>query len=423
MRICHLNLDDGDGGATRAALRLHKGLLQAGQESEFYVPLKRRQEAGIKQLEFDCGYYAKARRALRRLRIKLEQPRAHSSSGYEAFMGVRSQFGAELADALPSCDVVNLHRVSGLIDYESFLASVSPRTPIVWTLHDMNPMTGGCSYDAGCRRFTAACGLCPQLGSGRMRDWSFVNLRLKRKMFTGMDARHLTLVSPSRWLAGEVSNSAVLGGIQVRVIPNGVNTDLYTPRDKRLARQVLELPEQAKIILFVANSVGNLRKGFALLAEVVERLSTMRNLCLVSVGLNQADLKVPFVYRHLGQINTEGILSLVYSAADLFVIPSLQDNLPNTVLEAMSCGLPVAGFDTGGIPDSVRPGVTGELAPVGDVEVLSEIVNHLLCNGELLNVMGRECRRIAVAEYGIEKQACAYTRLYSELLGWGAGGV
>jgi glycosyltransferase involved in cell wall biosynthesis len=216
-------------------------------------------------------------------------------------------------------------------------------------------------------------------------------------------------------MATEVRRSSLFGQLPVHIIPNGLDTTVFMPYDQAYARATLGLPQQARIVLFVAMSVNNRRKGFAELTAALASMSDAPNLLLVSIGRNPPPIAAAIAHHPLGVINDDTRLALVYSAADLFVIPSLQDNMPGTVLEALACGTPVVGFDTGGISELVRPGQTGWLAPVGDVDALRAAIQRLLDNPDERLYMSRRCRSIAVAEYRQDIQAQRYLELYHQV--------
>jgi len=314
--------------------------------------------------------------------------------------------------------VINLHWVSGLVDYRRFFAAVPEDVPVVWTLRDMNTFTGGCHYDAGCDRFVERCGACPQLGSSDDEDLSRRVWERKETLFSSLTPERLHIVTPSRWMAGEVARSSLLGDrFAVSAIPNGVNTDEFAPRDRAAARSVLGIPEESEVVLFVAYSVAPRRKGFPLLMDALRQLSNRPNLLAVSVGAGSPAADIPFPTLHLGKISQNRLLSLVYSAADVYVIPSLQDNLPSTVLESMACGTPVVGFDVGGVPEMVRPGVTGTLAPVGDVDFLAASISSLLSDPAERKAMAERCRSVVMDEYGMDSYVRGYEALYHRLVG------
>jgi glycosyltransferase involved in cell wall biosynthesis len=189
-----------------------------------------------------------------------------------------------------------------------------------------------------------------------------------------------------------------MGRFAASIIPNGLDVRDFAPRDKLFSRDFFDLPPDAKVVLFAADSTATVRKGFAYLSEALQGMADVPNLLLVSVGGGQPKLTgVP--HRHLGRIKDDRVLSLAYSAADVYVIASLQESFGQTVTESMACGTPVVGFASGGIVDMVRPGVTGLLAPTRDVGALREAVKAALLDTATRAEMGQNCRRIAVAEY------------------------
>jgi glycosyltransferase involved in cell wall biosynthesis len=206
-----------------------------------------------------------------------------------------------------------------------------------------------------------------------------------------------------------------MGALPINVIPYGVDTGKFKPRGRELSRELLDVPPNAKVLLFVAAYGYDKYKGLHLLLEAVERLKDVPNLFLLVLGHGSLG-EIPIPSKSLGYISDERILSLAYSAADLFVLPTLQDNFPNTALEALACGLPVAGFDVGGVPDIVRDGSTGLLAELGNSEALTESIKKLLSDSDRRERMSANCRRIAVQEYALEIQARRYLELYASLL-------
>jgi len=281
-------------------------------------------------------------------------------------------------------------------------------------LHDMNMFTGGCHYDADCGRFTGACSRCPQLASAAERDLSTRIQARKRIAFAAATANRVRVVAPSRWLAAEASRSAVLGGFRTEVIPYGLDLDIYAPGDRAHSRAVLGVPPEARAVLFVAHKVDNARKGRARAIEALRLLADIPGLTLISVGAGApADLPVPHVA--LGEIADEARLAHAYRAADVFAIASAQDNLPNTVLEALGCGTPIVGTDIGGIPDMVRNDATGFVAPLGDARAFAAALRRILEDRALAVRLGAQARRVAEAEYGLTAQAHAYARVYAEM--------
>lgn len=420
MKIVHINTSDMMGGAARSAYRLHQGLSVTGRDSTMFVSRAKVADPSVVEMQPSQRFFDRARRRLRRMRIARDYQRYEATrpAGFEPFQDCRSPFLYDFLRDLPSCDILNLHWVAdSFLDYESFFAGVSETTPIIWTLHDMNAFTGGCHYDLGCGRFASCCGQCPQLGSKASDDLANQIWQRKEHAFSQVDPSRMQFVTPSRWLAEEVKRSPLTQRFPVSVIPYGLDLNDFAPRDSAACRETLGLPGDAKILLFVADGLDNERKGFALLTTVLENLPSDLPVAVVSVGRNQPQVEVNVPWFHVGQVNNDRQLSELYSAADLFVIPSLQDNLPNTVLEAMACGTPTLGFDIGGIPDMVRPGITGMLVPPADAPALGAAMVRLFQEPENLRQMGENCRRIALEEYPLTLQAERYAKLYESLLG------
>jgi glycosyltransferase involved in cell wall biosynthesis len=358
------------------------------------------------------------RHRLRRRRISRDfAPYRSTQPGWpERFSDDRSRWDWQRTARLESLDVINLHWVAGFVDYGEFFRAVPPHVPAVWTLRDMNVFTGGCHYDAGCDHYMTSCGACPQLGSTDEGDLSRQVWNRKRKLFENLDKDRLHIVTPSRWMADEVHRSSLLGDrFAVSVIPNGVNTDEFAPRDRAAARAALGIPRESLVVLFVAYSVAPRRKGFGLLSEALRKLAGVPNLFLLSVGAGTPPGDLPVPQLHLGKVAQNRFLSVAYSAADVYVIPSLQDNLPSTVLEAMACGTPVVGFDVGGIAEMVQPGRTGALGPVGDVPSLAMNIQQLLDDADGRRSMAAHCRQRVLEEFSMEPYVRRYEDLYQRL--------
>jgi len=421
LRVLHVNTAANSGGAARAAYRLHTGLRRLGHDSFMFVARQSSDDPTVKAFTQPMNLRERLRRRLRRERITRSFARYRRSrpAGYESFHDDRTQHGATPLGQLPSCDVVNLHWVAGFVDCQTFLTQVAQHTPIIWTLHDMNPFTGGCHYDDACGRYRARCGACPQLGGNAEGDLSRRVLERKRMALQEIAADRLHIVTPSRWLAEEAGRSTLLGRFSISVIPNGLDTGIFVPRERDVARAALGIPQNAHVVLFVSDSTVNRRKGFPLLNQALAGLSDLTNPFLISLGRGAPRLEAPISHAHLGHIGNDRLLALVYSAADLFVIPSLQDNLPNTVLESFACGTPVVGFNTGGIPDMVRSGVTGMLAEAENTEALRDAIAKLLQNPAKRAEMSANCRRVAVEEYALEVQARRYVELYEAMIDGG----
>jgi len=418
MRITHVAQCDIAGGAARAAWRLHQGLLRAGEESSLYVGGRLSPSPTVTQHTPDPRLRRRIRRIIRKelLRRALARATAASPGGYEHFRDCREEFGPEVAESIPPADLYNLHQIGGFLDYEESLLPLTRRAPVVWTLHEMSAMTGGCPYAYDCAGFTDRCGRCPQLGSSDEADFSREVWTRKRRVYDRIARDRLHIVCPSRWMAGEARRSSLLADRPIHVIPYGLDTEIFHPNpEARHLLEVFNLPHDARILLFVADYGGNRRKGFALLDQALSALSNPEKYILVSMGADEPRVSGKFRQFHLGTLSDDKLIAAFYSLADVFVIPSLEDNLPNTVLEAMACGTPCVGFRSGGIPDMIRHGETGLLADEKDPRHLREAIEAIFDDEARLRHMGETARKIAETEYPLDLQASRYRALYASL--------
>ena len=417
VHVIQFNTADTRGGAARAAFRLHSGLNRHGVKSEMFVREKTSDDSTVTGFNGTSSIIEKAYRGFRREYIKSCFSVYHNSrpSGLEAFSDDRGQFGKVLFDKISTADIINLHWISGFIDVRKFFKNVKHN--VVWTLHDMYAFTGGCHYNVSCDRYTAQCGACPQLGSINENDLSRRVWKRKKKAYVKIGFGRLHIVALCKWMAKETGRSTLLRDFPVTIIPNGLDAEVFIPRDRKAVRAALNIRQDARVVLFMSDSVTNQRKGFNLLTEALHGIEAAENLLLISIGSGKPVIPADINHLHLGSIQSEYLMSVALNAADVFVIPSVQDNLPNTVLEAMACGIPVVGFNTGGIPDMVRPGVTGLLAPVGDVRALREAISQCLLDRYKREAMGVNGRKVVEREYTLEVQAKRYMALYEQILG------
>jgi glycosyltransferase involved in cell wall biosynthesis len=309
--------------------------------------------------------------------------------------------------------IVNLHWVlDGFVSVE-----MVPRLglPLVWTMHDMWPFTGGCDYSLGCERFTQACGACPVAGSKSPRDLSHWIWRRKRRCWSGLD---LTVVAPSRWLAGCARRSSLFRDRRIEVIPYGIDTATFKPIDRTAARSLLSLPADARLVMFGAHDETP-RKGLRELAAALRALASEVDLEALVVGpstlVERADLGFPVHAR--GPFSDEVSMAAAYSAADVLVLPSRWDNLPLVGLEALACGTPVVGFaGESGIPDIVDHQGNGYLAGTGDLDDLARGVKWVTEDADRHQALQRAAREKAEREYPLDLCARRYERLFAEVV-------
>ena len=359
----------------------------------------------------------RVRRILRRRFLGISQKAfAARPEGASYFSDDRSVYRADLLRQLPPSDILHLHWIVDFLDYSAFFYRIPTGLPVVWTLHDMNPFTGGCHFDAGCGRYREHCGACPQIRSSKEDDFSAQSWARKKRAFASLDVKRVRIVTPSRWLAGEAGKSALLGRFPASVIPYGVDTEKFQPRDRRTARESYGIPPEAKVVLFVADWASEKRKGLDLLLAAAQGLKSDHELYFLTIGRGSPLESIGGHAKAIGYVNDDVALSSIYSAANLLVVPSAQDNLPNTALEAFACGVPIVAFAAGGLPDIVRDGETGILVPPEDVGALRSAITKVLQDSRRQAAMAESCRRTALTEYRLDVQAKRYMKLYESLL-------
>lgn len=413
------------GGAGNAAMRLHEGLGEVGVNSEFLNRDTNDKSNRIRSLPISAkkrlvDLYAKIGK-----RVRLWPPYSFDRSRLftcvpdcELFSDFRSEAGRLDVAALPKCDILNLHWVPYFLDIPTVFQHYGGKTPIVWTFHDMNVFTGGCHYDGGCGRYTNECCHCPMLQDPGAKDVASEIFRAKVQAFGALKAQDLTIVTPSQWLGREVRKSRLLSRFRCEVIPYGIDTALFHPHEDSHSEPSSKSNEEVRV-LFVAAGLEAPRKGFDLLREALVKLPTSSQpIRLITVGAGEVDVEdVPNIsHKSLGVIRDNQELSKIYSNADLFVIPSRQDNLPNTVLESIACGTPVVGFDIGGIGDMVIPGRTGWLANELTSHCLAKTISNATSEIAAGLRLTDSCVHLASEQFTLRRQAKSYLSLFQELL-------
>lgn len=420
MRVVHLSRFDSGDGASNCAVRVHQGLLRRGHDSSMFVAEVRGDSlpprVTLFEAPMDLGSRLVRRWRYRQITSDFARYENTRPAGLEAFSDDRSPHGDALLRQLPKCDLLHIQQMFKFVDYRSFFANYPRHTPVVRTLHDVSFFAGGCHTPESCDKYAQQCGACPQLGSKDPQDLSRQIWLRKNVAFSAIPPGRLHTVAPSRWLANEARRSSLLQNIPVTLIPHGVDVEVFRPRDRGFARDLFNIPQNATLVLFVAEPITRPLKNFALLVQALQELHEVPNLMLASAGGGKPPVEVGIPYLNLGTLRNDRLLSLVYSAADVFILPSRQENFPLTILEAMACGVPVVGSAVGGIPDMVRPGVTGALFPVQDVIAMRAAIRDVLQNPARRAEMGANCRRVAVEEYSLELQIQRHVELYENML-------
>lgn len=412
MKILHVSTYDIIGGAARSAYRLHQGLLEIQAESLMLVQSKSSShENVIAPQKSSHKLLAKVGHALDAVPAKLYRQRPQSEFSTQWFI---DSIHSQVSRINP--DIINLHWIN-----ESFLKIETIKKincPIVWTLHDMWAFTGGCHYDQDCGRYIVNCGNCPQLNSHTSLDLSRLTWYRKRQAWKNLN---LTIVTPSQWLSKCAANSSLFRNRRIEVIPYGLDIQQYKPINRQVIRQLLNLPTNKQLVLFVAvNATSSPRKGFNFLKSALQQLCNSGwnqkiELVVIGASQNNGDEILGFKTHFLGKLRDDISLSQIYAAVDVFVAPSIQDNLPNTVLEAIACGTPAVAFNVGGVPDMIEHQQNGYLVQPFDIEDLAQGIAWVLENPQRHQKLCDRAREKAEREFSLEIQARRYMSLYSQL--------
>ncbi len=305
--------------------------------------------------------------------------------------------------------LVHLHWVGdGFLGVEE-LAQLN--CPIVWTLHDAWAFTGGCHYTGDCEGFKQMCGYCPQLGSKQENDYSWRLMHKKTKVFQRLD---ITAVAPSRWQAEMARRSSLFTGRRIEVIPNGLNTEVFKPILRQAARERLGIPFDKPVVLFGAKSITDPRKGWDLLHDALRYSKWPCTLIMFGEGKISVDQAPHVTVHQLGNFSDDSALAAVYSAADVFVCPSREDNLPNTVAEALACGTPCAAFAIHGLPDMIDHRTNGWLAKPFDSTDLAEGMRWLAEHPQP-DQLRHAARGKALSDYSMTVMGDRYMALYQNV--------
>lgn len=411
MKVVHLCTSD-HGGAAQAAIRLHLQLKQAGLESycftkfnsgtqiEDHISLMRTKSFSH-YVDYTLEHYI--------LKNKFP-PNSGYSEDTVLFTSPHALHHVEKNRLINDADIIHLHWTSHFIDYLHFFKAV--KKPIVWTLHDMNPFTGGCHYSGDCIRFQSTCAGCPQIQNTTQPDLASTYLAYKGKALH--EQTNISIVTPSHWLNQLSSSSKLFHNYEHHHIRNGFNTSTFKVMDQSLNKVKFGIPQDKVNILFAAHSLKLKMKGFDLLIQALRSLpKELFHLTILGKNIGKEELK-EFHHLSLGHITNELTMAELYNAADVFVTPSLRDNLPNTIAEALLCGTPVIGFKVGGISEMIQNGVNGFFAEDTTVPALAHTIRRFLSKPDQFD--RRFIHDQASELYNIERCANDYIKLYDQML-------
>ncbi len=399
VRVLHISIADGGGGAARAAQRIHSALRRHGVDSQMLVVQKLTDDSTVHELPSRRSDWITRAVSRRILRLRRAEARVQSLNVFPS--GVLRSIEALCPD------VVNLHWVGGNAMSIGEIGRVT--RPVVWTLHDMWAFSGVDHYE-----FPSSPGRYRMGYSRPSRSLHDHGLDLDRWVYLYKRWRWrrqtFHFISPSHWLAGCLRGSSLLGRHAVHVVPNCVDTTVFRRTERRLARERLELPFGKRLLLFGAvASTSDRRKGYAYLLDALESLASCAEasdveLVVFGSGERRRQTVAGFTVHHVGNLDNDGALAMLYSASDLFIAPSVQDNLPNTLVESLSCGTRCVGFAVGGIPDLIPDERYGVL--------VKELTGTALAAGIVRGLSWADRQPLDMSRYSEESVAAAYVDVF-----------
>lgn len=417
MRVLIVNTSEREGGAAVAANRLMDALNNNGVKAKMLVRDKETDNitvVGLKNGLFQRFHFLWERWCVY---WHLHFKRDHLFELDLANIGSDITKLPEFKEA----DVIHLAWINqGFLSLNSIRKIINSGKAVVWTMHDLWPATGICHFTLGCEAYKGQCRKCFFLPSGSQpADLSTSVFNKKKKLYYNSG---IHFVACSKWLGSSARQSSLLTGLQLSVIPNPIDTHVFCPKDKSAARLHSMLPEDKRIILFVSQRVTMERKGMAYFIKAIsllaERYPEMKENTAIAILGGRADevvsqLALPSF--PLGYIRNERQLVDVYNSADVFVIPSLDDNLPNTIMEAMACGVPSVGFKVGGIPEMIEHQKNGYVANFKDADDLAAGIHWVLDEADKEDLK-KQCVQKVMSCYSQRSVAMRYVEVYNQAL-------
>lgn len=405
--ILHFSTSDIKGGSAKSAKRIHDGLLNLNVNSKMLVGYKDSKDTNIEATTKNKW----VNRADTYTNIFLQK------IGLQ-YVFVPSARGILSHKWLENIDVFQLYNVHGGYFNLNLLPILNQKAPIIWRLSDLWPITGHCAYPGECDKWRKGCGKCPDLNSYPSIGIDTTNFLWNRKkhIYKELD---LTVVAPSSWTENAAKNSPLLNNKKIVRIPNGIDIKFFRRIDKIEARKKLGINSNKKAILFSAHvAFNNHRKGTEFLKKVLNKFSQKDDYIFIVIGIDSEKWRgeIPLEVFDLPFTTDEEKILLANMSADVVVVPSNVENLPNTILEAFACSKPVVAYNVGGISDVVKDEETGLLSAIDEVEMFYTAIKRILDSNSLKNKLGGNARKLIENEYSIEAEINKYLELYSEIL-------
>jgi glycosyltransferase involved in cell wall biosynthesis len=419
MKVTLINTSDAGGGAPAACLRLLQALQSQGVDAQLLVQHKKTNNDRVEGIarNFITSLKANFDRLLERVSFML----FHEKDKSVRFAFSTANAGTSIKDhpLIVNADILHLHWTnSGFLSIDDLKELIDTGKPIIWTQHDMWTFTGGCHYAGDCDHFKQECGTCPFLRDADENDISHKGWVRKAMLYAG--AENITFVACSKWLAGVAKQSSLINHLRIGAIPNPIDVTVFSPQDKSTARKKWNIDSTAKVILFGAANINDRRKGINYLVEALDIFKntypdTIPEIVIFGKNKHFDVSQLPFKVHELNLISSQQELTEIYSMADLFITPSIEDNLPNTVMEALACGTPVVAFNTGGIPEMVDHQQNGYLAEFKSSADLARGMHEVLTTADPA-VLAANARQKVLDNYTNEKVATQYLEVYNSVL-------
>ena len=403
MKILHINSVFLQGGAALLMQLLAKNLEQNHDVEQYFIVQKNLGEE--RKNIFQTSEKASVFGYRKFTRILSEQVFLYR------FLPIESKFILKTAKEI-SPDIIHLHNIHGGYFQTDLLPKLTKIAPVVWTFHDMFPITGHCAHSFECEKWKSGCGNCERLDiyPAIKRDRTKNLLDYKNKIFNSAE---FTIVTPSLWLKKCIEES-FLKNKDTRLIYNGIDLETFKKTDKTEARKELKLPENKKILLFSADGgVKNPFKGGEFVSLAFEQLKNRSDILFLNIGGESTQESENWL--DFGYVKDPETMAKLYSAADIYLFPTLADNCPLTAIESLACGLPVVTFETGGVPEIVENGISGFVVEYKNGKKLVEALEKLLNNDELREKMTENAVNTS-KKFSSERMALEYLQLYEELL-------
>lgn len=417
MNVLIVNTSEKVGGAAVAASRLASALNSNGTKTSMLVSQKLSEKTWVVGLPKFWKY--KLDFIWERFVIWME----NKFSKKDLFSVSIANAGEDITQTaeFQNADIIHLHWINqGMLSLNGIRKIVRSGKPIVWTMHDMWNMTGICHYTGDCDHYkTSECSHCPIIPGLGILTSSVRTYKRKEKLYT---SSNISFVACSQWLEVTARNSKLLSKSSLTNIPNPINTELFSPTESSLIREKYQLPQDKKLLLFGSMKVTDKRKGMHYLIEACRLFCTDYSLQkdqveVVLLGSRSEEIidQMPFPVHSVGFINNEKDIAEIYNAVDLFVTPSLEDNLPNTIMEALSCGTPCVGFNVGGIPEMIDHQINGYIADYKSAEDLATGIYWTLFQANTQSLT-ENARNKVLTHYSENVIAEKYINLYQSKL-------